>query len=92
MQTQLDIQITSIQAKLQQLFKQYQALQKENEQLKKQLTQANTKTLVQDKVQHLNFENLTSTNNQQEKEILQKRIDKYLQEIDKCLLLLNANL
>lgn len=92
MQTQLDIQITSIQAKLQQLFKQYQALQKENEQLKKQLTQANTKTLIHDKIPHLNFENLTSTNNQQEKEILQKRIDKYLQEIDKCLLLLNANL
>lgn len=92
----IDIQLKSIQQKLQQLLKQYQTVQKENAQLKKeaekQKTIINSKTeqieLLQQKLDAVQV----GVNNwsDDEKINLQKRIDTYLKEIDKCLSLLNA--
>ncbi|OIR12713.1 hypothetical protein GALL_57800 [mine drainage metagenome] len=92
----IDIQLKSIQQKLQQLLKQYQTVQKENAQLKKEAEKQkiiiNSKTeqieLLQQKLDAVQV----GVNNwsDDEKINLQKRIDTYLKEIDKCLSLLNA--
>ena len=92
----IDIQLKSIQQKLQQLLKLYDAVQKENAQLKKEAEKQkiiiHSKTeqieLVQQKLDAVQV----GVNNwsDEEKINLQKRIDAYLKEIDKCLSLLNA--
>ena len=72
-------------------------LQKENEQLKKQLElnknyAANSHELNQSLQQKMVVNGLVhQQNNRADKVVLEKKIDKYLQEIDKCLLLLNAS-
>lgn len=92
----LALQIKSIQNKLQQLLRQQALLQKENQRLKKDLEKATA--LSEEKeaslrairqqvdVLKLGSGNLTET----EKNVLGKRIDGYLKEIDKCLALLNT--
>lgn len=92
----LDLQIKSIQEKLQQLLKQQSMLQKENQRLQKELEKASSQNLekqavvqsLQQKmdVAKLGTENLTDA----EKKSLSKQIDGYLKEIDKCLALLNT--
>ena len=92
----LDLQIKSIQDKLQQLLKQQSILQKENQRLKKDLEKVGSQNLEkqaivqslqeQMDVAKLGTENLTA----EEKKALSKRIDGYLKEIDKCLALLNT--
>ena len=92
----LDLQIKSIQDKLQLLLKQQAVLQKENQRLKKELDKATAdltekQELVQTLQQQMDVVKLGSGNlNEAEKNALGKRIDVYLKEIDKCLALLNT--
>lgn len=92
----LDLQIKSIQDKLQQLLKQQALLQKENQKLKKELEKS---IVVSDEKerslqvirQQVDVLKLGAGNlNNAEKNALGKRIDVYLKEIDKCLALLNT--
>jgi len=92
----LDLQIKSIQDKLQQLLRQQAVLHKENQRLKKELEKATglneeKQALVQALQQQADVLKLGSgTMNEAEKNALGKRIDVYLKEIDKCLALLNT--
>jgi len=93
----LDLQIKSIQDKLQQLLKQQSLLQKENQKLKKDLERAiaeNTEKEQSLRAMHQQVDALKlgsgSLLNETEKNALGKRIDGYLKEIDKCLALLNT--
>ena len=92
----IDIQLKSIQQKLHQLLKQYQAVQKENLHLKKELEKAKNFSVhkadqIQSLQNRLDALQVGVTNwSEKDKLDLEKRIDGYLKEIDKCLLLLNA--
>lgn len=91
-----DSKILVIEEKLQKLLKQHAAYQKENEKLQKeniqlteQLVQKTTKTKqLQEKidVSNVNIENMGV----EAKKNLEKRIETYLKEIDKCLALLHT--
>ncbi len=92
----IDQQLASITTKLQLILKQHRVLQKENEQLKKELEksqvfiQTKTKNLA---ALHQQMDILklgVSGWNEEEKAALAKRVDIYLREIEKCLTLLNA--
>ena len=93
---ELDLQIKSIQDKLQQLLKQHQLLQKENGKLKKDLEKAQLlsnekEASLQALKQQVDVFKLGSGNlDAGEKNALGKRIDTYLKEIDRCLALLNT--
>jgi uncharacterized protein YaaN involved in tellurite resistance len=93
----LSQQINSIDGKLALLLKEYNNIQKENKRLAKeneQLKQQKEHNLqqtqqLQQKVETLK---LTSTGlNEELKKDLEKRINGYLKEIDKCLKLLNGS-
>jgi len=92
----LDLQIKSIQNKLQQLLKQQGVLQKENQKLKKDLEKALSVTEEKEQTlqaiqQQMDVLKLGSGSlNDEEKNALSKRIDVYLKEIDKCLSLINT--
>lgn len=92
----LDLQIKSIQDKLQQLLKQQALLQKENQKLKKELEKSIVVSDEKEKSlevirQQVDVLKLGAGNlNNAEKNALGKRIDVYLKEIDKCLALLNT--
>jgi regulator of replication initiation timing len=93
----LDLQIKSIQDKLQQLLKQQAVLQRENQKLTKDLEKAAAENEEKEKSlqaiqQQVDVVKLGSGNllNDTEKTVLSKRIDGYLKEIDKCLALLNT--
>lgn len=92
----LDLQIKSIQDKLQQLLKQQALLQKENQKLKKELEKSIVVSDEKEKSlqvirQQIDVLKLGAGNlNNAEKNALGKRIDVYLKEIDKCLALLNT--
>jgi chromosome segregation ATPase len=92
----LDLQIKSIQEKLQQLLRQQALLQKENQKLKKELEKAGVlgeekERSLQAVRQQVDVLKLGSGNlDEAEKNALSKRIDGYLKEIDKCLALLNT--
>lgn len=91
----IDARLKTIQAKLQQVLKQYQLLQKENTQLRKELagakqhvtSQAGEMQALQQQVDVLKLG--VKAWNEEERADLEKRIDVYLKEIDKCLALLN---
>ena len=96
MNPDINVQLKNLQSKLQQVLKQYQLLQKENEHLKKQLEQSK-KQMLSNNVLHQNTQQhnvvqgvIQQQMNEEDKAALQKKIDKYLQEIDKCIVLLNA--
>ena len=76
MNNSIEIQLAVLQNKLQQLLQRYATLQKENEQLKKEIK----------KLHQINMKGATNSVD------VEKKIDKYLEEIDKCLLLLNTPL
>ena len=93
---QLEEQIKNLQAKIQQLLKLYHHLQKENQQLKKEIEKHQLKVSERD-------EKLGSLQQQVDvlkigahgwsdgaKKELEKRIETYLKEVEKCLALLNA--
>jgi len=88
-------QLQNIYKKLQQVAKQYDALQKENEQLQKEMAELeqklyNTQQQLRacESKQSLNM--LSATLNEEEKKQLQKRINVYLKEIEKCLSFFNS--
>jgi hypothetical protein len=88
-------QLRILHQKVNQLVKQFVALQKENISLKKELEKKNL--LMEGKnddaerlQQQLDSLNLGSNVwNEEDKKQLQKRVNDYLKEIDKCLQLLN---
>ena len=91
----LDIQIKKLQETINVLLKHYKQVQKENEQLKnlnqdleKQLSE--TQTFLQHKQEKQTAENIASIHNDDEKKMLQQKIDFYLKDIEKCLTILNA--
>lgn len=92
----LEAQLKIVHDKLQLLLRHYQALQKENLQLKNELQQTKLQAKGKDdKLQQLQEQldivHISTGNlNGAEKKALEKRIDSYLKEIDKCLTLLNA--
>ena len=92
----LDLQIKSIQDKLQQLLKQQALLQKENQKLKKDLERSVSESSEKEQSlqairQQVDVLKLGSGKlDDAEKNALGKRIDGYLKEIDKCLALLNT--
>ena len=91
----IDARLKAIQTKLQQVLKQYQLLQKENTQLKREL--AASKDNITEKTEQLHslqqqvdvLKLGVKGWSEQEKHELEKRIDVYLKEIDKCIALLN---
>lgn len=94
--TDINANISHLQEKLQLLIKEFKQLQKENNRLLKDIAtakaekEANSNQLNQLE-QKLSAVQLTSGNwNETEKVGLQKKIDAYLKEIDKCLALLHA--
>lgn len=92
----LEIRIKSISDKLQLLLRQQQLLLKDNQRLKKELERAQqsgeekdaTILLLQQQTDALKLG--TAKRTPEEKAELEKRINGYLKEIDKCLALLNA--
>lgn len=92
----LSVQIRSIQDKLQQLLKQQALVQKENQQLRKELERWQAQNeekesrilALQNQLDAVKLGALSL--NETEKTALGKRIDGYLKEIDKCIALLNT--
>lgn len=97
MNEQLDIQFKSIQQKLLLLVKEYQSLKKENTRLKsedEELQQRVTSqsTELEKLQQQTELSKIKSTIfNETDKAEIEKRINAYLKEIDKCISLLNAD-
>ncbi len=91
----INSQLQLLQTKLQALLKNYQQLQKENVQLKKELGKKSgeaieAKEKLQTIQQQIDILKLSKSGfDETEKVLLEKRIDIYLKEIDKCLALLN---
>lgn len=83
-----------IQDKLQQLLKQYSAMQKENHQLKEQLNKTTQQALqhqknVDELKQQVTVLKLDAGEmNEGDKKEFEKRINSYLKEIDRCIALL----
>jgi archaellum component FlaC len=86
--------IRRIQEKLQQLVKQYGALQKENEKLSLQLSLLKEKENIQyQQIEELNqqvslLKAAKSGMSEDDKKDFEKRINQYLKEIDKCIAML----
>lgn len=97
MNEQLDIQFKSIQQKLLLLVKEYQSLKKENTRLKSEVEELRQKVTTQstelEKLQQqTELSKIKSTIfNETDKTEIEKRINTYLKEIDKCISLLNAD-
>ncbi len=93
----LESQIKNVQEKLHQLLRQQQLLQKENQRLRREVDRATQLSqekedlamLLQEQMDALKLGN-SSSRSEEERTALEKRIDGYLKEIDKCLALLNA--
>ncbi len=94
--TDINSQLQALQVRLQQLIKNYQLLQKENALLKKNLAKKVIEKDAQDVQiqklqQQLDALKLTkSAFDETERHLLEKRIDVYLKEIEKCMALLNS--
>jgi LPS sulfotransferase NodH len=86
--------IKRIHEKLQQLLKQYTALQKDHEKLQQQVTFLKEKETIQlQQIDELSqqvalLKAARTGMSEAEKEALEKRINKYLKEIDKCIAML----
>ena len=89
--------LKNIQDKLQQLLKNYAAMQKENAKLKEELSDAQQKATAQLKItddlkQQVSILKLSSGEmDEAEKKEFEKRINGYLKEIDRCIALLENN-
>lgn len=89
--------LKNLEDKLEQLLKKYQGLQKENMRLKAKLQETDTalarankdKEALQLKIDAGAIGSVRSMDEQQ-RALLQTRIDQYLKDIDKCLTLLDA--
>jgi len=90
-----ELQLKRIQEKIQQLVKQYQQLQQENEQLKKEVQQSTQKQesyknrmdSLEEKVAVL--KTATGQLNEIDKKEVEKRLNHYLKEIDRCITILS---
>jgi hypothetical protein len=93
--TELESKIKDIQVKLQQLLKQYAALEKENLRLEKELTKNTEQFVRQQQIidtlkQQVEISRITSGSwNEQDKKEFEKRINSYVKEIDQCIALLS---
>jgi hypothetical protein len=87
--------IKDLQSLLQNLLKKYDSLKKENAHLKQVNTEMNARMLEKENLIRSSEEKLATTNivnnyNEEEKELLRLKIDTYLNDIEKCLHLLNG--
>lgn len=96
MPAEFDLQLQNIHQKLQQVLKHYQQLRRENEQLKAELKE-NRQLLAEKNKQFAELQQKTDVLklgardwSDQDKKDIEKRIDGYLKEIEKCLTLLNT--
>ncbi|MBX9779843.1 MAG: hypothetical protein K2X26_05825 [Chitinophagaceae bacterium] len=93
---ELTASLDELQIKMQELLKAYKQLRKENERLAKELHEAKqqdeaAKKKLQELDQKLATARISNGNwSELEKQALQKKIDSYLKEIDKCIALLHA--
>ena len=93
---EISVQIKAIQEKLQVLLRQQQLLQKENQKLKKDLEKMQSEKLQKETDLEALIRQLETVKiggcqwSPADKLLMEKRIDGYLKEIEKCLLLLNA--
>ena len=92
---QIEEQLKRLQDKLQQLLQHYQLLQKENNKLKleiqEEINQHNIKALQLEQLRQ-QVEILKSAKGEmhgEEKKALERRLNQYVKEIDKCITLLN---
>ena len=91
----LEIQLKRIQDKLQQVLKDYAALQKENLRLKEELDKNRTQSFahqqnIEDLKQQVDVLKITSGNWEEgDKKEFEKRINSYIKEIDRCIALLS---
>ena len=91
----LEKQLKRIQDKLQQVLKDYAALQKENLRLKEELDKNRTQSFahqqnVEDLKQQVEVLKITSGNWEEgDKKEFEKRINSYIKEIDRCIALLS---
>jgi hypothetical protein len=92
--SQPEIQLKRVHEKILLLLKQYQAVQKENERLKDDLNkmQVRCETISRDSEkyrQQAELLRLTGRGMEEsDKKMLEKRLNKYVREIDKCIALL----
>jgi len=93
---ELDLHIKTVQDKLQLLLKHHQVLTRENQRLQKELDRSQQQLMQRDEQVRLLQQQIdalklgTSAHSPEEKLLLEKRINGYLKEIDKCLALLNT--
>ena len=91
----LEVQLKRIQDKLQQVLKDYSALQKENLRLKDDLDKNRTQAFanqqtIEDLKQQVDVLKITSGDwDQSDKKDFEKRINSYIKEIDRCIALLS---
>lgn len=91
----LEQHIQRINEKMQQLLKQYRASQKETEKLKKEL--ADIKSLQNEKNRQMEeleqrvaiLKTATNNLNETDKKELEKRLNQYIREIDRCIAMLS---
>ena len=92
---ELELKIKTIQAKLQQLLKDYSGLQRENQRLEKEVAAANELRIQQQLQidglkQQVEVTKISSGNwNEKDKKEFEKRISSYVKEIDRCIVLLS---
>ncbi len=90
----LDQHIQRINEKVQQLLKQYRYVQKENEKLKKELADirglhAERSKQIEELEQKVSIlKTATNNMNEADKKDLEKRLNHYIKEIDRCIVLL----
>ncbi len=93
--SELEIYIKGIQEKLQRLLRQYNELQKENNQLKKDLEKSSKQSsqylqAIETLKQQVEVLKISSGNwDENDKKEFEKRINHYIKEIDKCIALLS---
>lgn len=92
----LDLHIKAVQERLQLLLKSHQTLVRENHRLQKELEKSQQLVTSRDEHIHALEQQVdalklgTSAQSPEEKALLEKRINGYMKEIDKCLALLNT--
>ena len=93
--SEVENQLKRIQDKLQQVLKDYAALQKENLRLKEELDKNRTQTFahqqnIEDLKQQVEVLKITSGDWEEgDKKEFEKRINSYIKEIDRCIALLS---
>ncbi|MFT3933069.1 MAG: hypothetical protein QM726_05575 [Chitinophagaceae bacterium] len=95
MMNPLEQHIQRINEKLQQLLKQYRAVQKDNEKLRKelsdirQLTTERSKQIEELEQKVVILKTVTSNMGEDDKKDLEKRLNHYIREVDKCIAILS---